>query len=119
MSLAKAIAHGELDRHDAAEAIHEGNEVCEVVGANQAEVAGILSVEEVSLLILSWLLLASDILLRSSQHLYSRGCCATSLAVFSTPLGTPDLFDILAVEAARCRPSVMVRCSVLSVQLRV
>lgn len=114
---AKAVAHGELDRHDTAEAIHEGDEVREVVGANQAEVARILSVEEVGLLILGWLLLARGSLLSSSRHLNSRGCCATSLAVFSTPLGTPDLFDILAVVASRCRRSVMVRYSVSSAQL--
>jgi hypothetical protein len=29
--------------------------------------------------------------------MYLLGCCTTSLAAFSTPLGTPDLFDMFAV----------------------
>jgi hypothetical protein len=53
----EAVAHGELDRHDAAEAVHEGDEVGEVVGADQAEVAWVLGLEEVGLLVLGWGLL--------------------------------------------------------------
>jgi hypothetical protein len=55
---AEAVAEGELDRHDTAEAVHEGDEVGEVVGADQAEVAWVLGLEEVGLLVLSWVLLA-------------------------------------------------------------
>ena len=54
VSWTKAVTHGELDGHDAAEAVHEGDEVGEVVGANQAEVARVLSLEEVGLLVLGW-----------------------------------------------------------------
>jgi len=35
--------------------------------------------------------------MESDASMHSQGCCATSLAVFSTPLGTPDLLDMLAV----------------------
>jgi hypothetical protein len=52
VSRAKAVAQRELDGHDAAEAVHEGDEVCEVVGADQAEVAWVLGIEEVDLLVL-------------------------------------------------------------------
>jgi hypothetical protein len=51
---AEAVAQGELDRHDTAEAVHEGDEVGEVVGADQAEVAWVLGLEEVGLLVLGW-----------------------------------------------------------------
>jgi len=54
---AEAVAQGELDRHDTAEAVHEGDEVGEVVGADQAEVSWVLGLEEVGLLVLGWLLL--------------------------------------------------------------
>lgn len=50
----ETVAHGELNGHDTAEAVHEGNEVRQVVGADQAEMAGVLSLEEVGLLVLSW-----------------------------------------------------------------
>jgi len=50
----EAVAQGELDRHDTAEAVHEGDEVGEVVGADQAEVAWVLGLEEVGLLVLGW-----------------------------------------------------------------
>lgn len=53
---AEAVAQGELDRHDTAEAVHEGDEVGEVVGADQAEVAWVLGLEEVGLLVLGWVL---------------------------------------------------------------
>jgi hypothetical protein len=58
---AKAVAHGELNGHDAAETVHEGDEVGKVVGADQAEVAWVLGLEEVGLLVLSWSLLARDV----------------------------------------------------------
>ena len=54
MRRAEAVAEGELDRHDTAEAVHEGNEVGKVVGADQAEVAWVLGLEEVGLLVLGW-----------------------------------------------------------------
>jgi hypothetical protein len=54
---AEAVAQGELDRHDTAEAVHEGDEVGEVVSADQAEVAWVLGLEEVGLLVLGWVLL--------------------------------------------------------------
>lgn len=59
-SRAEAVAHGELDGHDAAEAVHEGNEVGEVVGADQAEMARVLGLEKVGLLVLRWSLLAES-----------------------------------------------------------
>jgi hypothetical protein len=52
VSRTKAVAQGELNGHDAAETVHEGDEVCEVVGADQAEVAWILGIEKVDLLVL-------------------------------------------------------------------
>jgi hypothetical protein len=54
VSRAQAVAERELNGHDAAETVHEGNEVCEVVGADQAEVAWVLGIEEVDLLVLGW-----------------------------------------------------------------
>jgi hypothetical protein len=62
---AEAVAQGELDRHDTAEAVHEGDEVGEVVGADQAEVAWVLGLEEVGLLVLGWLLLVVCIYINS------------------------------------------------------
>lgn len=47
-----AVAHGRGDGHEAAEAVHERDEVGEVVGAYEAEVAGVRGVEEVGLLVL-------------------------------------------------------------------
>jgi hypothetical protein len=52
VSRTKAVAQGELNGHDAAETVHEGDEVCEVVGADQAEVAWVLGIEKVDLLVL-------------------------------------------------------------------
>lgn len=49
----KAVAHGELDRHDAAEAIHEGDEVRKVVGTHQTEVAWVLGLKKAGLFVLS------------------------------------------------------------------
>lgn len=46
-----AVAHGGGDRHEAAEAVHEGNEVGEVVGADEGEVAGVGRAEESDLLV--------------------------------------------------------------------
>ena len=93
----KAVAHGELDGHDTAEAVHEGNEVGKMVGADQAEVAWVLGLEEVGLLVLGCKLSVGGQIKKYSSTMHSQGCCATSLAVFSTPLGTPDLLDMLAV----------------------
>lgn len=62
MSRAKAVAQRELDRHDTAETVHEGDEICEVVGADQAEVAWVLGIEEVGLLVLGWSLSAGRVL---------------------------------------------------------
>lgn len=47
----EAVAHRGHDRHDAAEAVHEGDQVGKVVGADQREVAGIGVVEETVLLV--------------------------------------------------------------------
>lgn len=61
--------------------------------------AWVLSLEEVGLLVLGWSLLARWRLegcLYAASH--SQGCWAASLAAFSTPLGTPDLLDMLAVS---------------------
>jgi hypothetical protein len=70
---AEAVAQGELDRHDTAEAVHEGDEVGEVVGADQAEVAWVLSLEEVDLLVLGWVLLVV------CRYVYSEGSILTRL----------------------------------------
>lgn len=49
---AHAVAHRGEDGHDAAEAVHERDEISEVVGAYHAEVAGFWVVEETGLLVL-------------------------------------------------------------------
>ena len=58
MSRAETVAQRELDRHDTAETVHESDEIGEVVGAYQAEVAWVLVIEEVDLLVLGWSLSA-------------------------------------------------------------
>lgn len=62
----EAVAEGELDRHDTTEAVHEGDEVGKVVGADQAEVAWVLGLEEVGLLVLGWIL--SVVCLRAWEY---------------------------------------------------
>lgn len=47
----KAIAHRRHDTHDAAEAIHEGDQIGEMVRADEGEVAGVGVVEETILLV--------------------------------------------------------------------
>lgn len=95
----EAVAHGELYAHDAAEAVHEGDQVGEVVGAHEGEVAGVLGVEEAGLLVLGcermsvcveggWKL-GADVL----------GSEAVSLAVLSTPLGMLFRFDMVSAFA--------------------
>ena len=51
-----AVAHGGSDGHEAAEAVHERDQVGEVVGADEGEVARVGRAEETDLLVLgcSW-----------------------------------------------------------------
>lgn len=53
---AEAVAHGELNRHDTTEAVHEGDKIGKVIGAHQAEVTRILGLEQTGLLIRSCIL---------------------------------------------------------------
>lgn len=50
----KAVAHGELDRHDTAKAVHEGDEVRKVVGTHQTEVAWVLGLKKAGLFVLGY-----------------------------------------------------------------
>lgn len=51
----QAVAHARENRHDTAKAVHEGDEVCQVIGADEREVAGVSSVKQASLLVLGWI----------------------------------------------------------------
>ncbi len=53
-----AVAHGRGDGHEAAEAVHQRDEVGKMVGADQTEVAGVLRVQEDLLLVVCCTLLA-------------------------------------------------------------
>ena len=73
---AETVAQGELDGHDTTEAVHEGDKVGEVVGADQAEVAWVLGLEEVGLLVLGWVLLVA------CRYIHSRGILTRLLDSF-------------------------------------
>lgn len=49
-----AVPHGGGDGHEAAEAVHEGDEVGEVVGADQTEVVWVGRVEDGGLFVFGW-----------------------------------------------------------------